>query len=189
MRAIDVAFTGCREALFPLRSNCWEPLPRFPVASNRGVHVDKQRRWRMPLGRYFAFVGSALLALLFVADWYMPKLAAEPARSDVDRSIIRIHSGHKWPEAVVIDTRLPTIVPPPIAAAAAMAQEKTPGNAFALATPDTVAGHAVPAVRPASVSIAPKRVAERRRTRSYPASPRVARYDMIGPRDAWFGGW
>jgi hypothetical protein len=27
----------------------------------------------MPLGRYFAFIGSVLLALLFLADWYLPQ--------------------------------------------------------------------------------------------------------------------
>jgi hypothetical protein len=103
-----------------------EPLPRFPVAPNRGVNVDKQGRWRMPLGRYFAFVGSALVALLFVADWYMPKLAADPTRADIDRTTIRIHSRRNWPEAIILDTSLPTIVPPPIAAASAARAEHTP---------------------------------------------------------------
>jgi hypothetical protein len=32
----------------------------------------------------------------------------------VDKSIIRIKSAHKWPEPIVIDTSLPTIVPPPL---------------------------------------------------------------------------
>ena len=66
-----------------------EPLPRFPVAPKPWVHGDKQRRWRMPLGRYLAFVGSALLALLFLTDWYLPKFAADPTRADVDRTTIR----------------------------------------------------------------------------------------------------
>jgi hypothetical protein len=64
----------------------------------------------MPLARYFTFVGSLLLALLFLADWYFPKLVAAPARAGVDKTIIRLHSAHKWPEAIVFDTTLPTLV-------------------------------------------------------------------------------
>ena len=47
---------------------------------------------QVPLGRYFFFAGSLLLGMLF----------------------IRIKSAHKWPEPIVIDTSLPTIVPPPL---------------------------------------------------------------------------
>lgn len=83
----------------------------------------------MPLGRYFAFTGSILVALLFLADWYMPKTSIAPGRPDVDRSIIRIQSLHRWPEAVVFDTSLPTIVPP--AAVAAVPVEKSSREAFA----------------------------------------------------------
>lgn len=71
----------------------------------------------MPLGRYFLFTTSLLLALLFLTDRYMPQPAAEAMRADVDRTIIRIHSGHKWPDAVAIDTNLPTISPPQVAVA------------------------------------------------------------------------
>lgn len=67
----------------------------------------------MPLGRYFASVGSVLLALLYLADWYLPRQDAMPAGADADRTVIRLHSAHKWPERIVIDTSLPTIVPPP----------------------------------------------------------------------------
>jgi hypothetical protein len=84
----------------------------------------------MPLGRYLAFTASLLLALLFIADRYMPKLAPEAMRADVDRSIIRIHSGHKWPDAVVIDTSLPTITPPQ-AIAASVPAKTLPRDAFA----------------------------------------------------------
>jgi len=61
---------------------------------------------------YFAFVGSMLLMLLFVFDWYLAHSPAKAERADVDRSIIRIHSQHKWPSAVVFDTSQPTIIPP-----------------------------------------------------------------------------
>ncbi len=72
----------------------------------------------MPIGRYFIFVGGVLLTLLLLSDHYLAGPTAPSARADVDRSIIRIHTRHKWPEALVYDTSLPTIVPPIVAAGA-----------------------------------------------------------------------
>ena len=67
----------------------------------------------MPLARYFFFVGAALLALLFVADAYLPKLpAAERTNVTAGLSVIRIHSDRKWPEPVVFDTNLASVAPP-----------------------------------------------------------------------------
>ena len=68
----------------------------------------------MPLARYFVFVGGGLLALLFVVAAVLPQVpAADANRTDtaVDKPIIRIHSDRKWPERVVFDTSIPTIVP------------------------------------------------------------------------------
>jgi hypothetical protein len=68
----------------------------------------------MPLARYFFFVGGFLLALLFVIDSTLPKVTeTESVRADAgtNKSFIRIHSDRKWPERVVFDTSLPTIVP------------------------------------------------------------------------------
>jgi hypothetical protein len=70
----------------------------------------------MPVLRYFLFVGTALLALLFAVDAYLPKL---PAANNVntaanvasDLAVIRIHSVQKWPERVEFDTSLPTVTP------------------------------------------------------------------------------
>src|SRR6478672_13528433 len=69
---------------------------------------------KVPLVRYFFFVGSLLLALLFIAEWYLPASSSQTLfrEARVDKSIIRIKSAHKWPEPIVIDTSLPTIVPP-----------------------------------------------------------------------------
>jgi hypothetical protein len=69
---------------------------------------------QVPLGRYFAFVGSLLLGMLFIADWYLPSASSHTffREARVDKSIIRIKSAHKWPERIVIDTSLSTIVPP-----------------------------------------------------------------------------
>jgi hypothetical protein len=67
----------------------------------------------MPLVRYFVFVGGALLALLFVADVYAPKSAAVTATetANTDNPTLRIRSDRKWPERIVFDTSIPTIVP------------------------------------------------------------------------------
>jgi hypothetical protein len=73
------------------------------------------------LARYFLFVGSALLALLFVADMEMPKLPVTQGAYDAaaDLPAIRIHSDRKWPERVVFDTSVPAIVPAPVVTAQA----------------------------------------------------------------------
>jgi hypothetical protein len=70
----------------------------------------------MPLARYFLYVGAVLLALLVAADEYLPKLPVV-ARANADFPIIRIHihSDRKWPERVVYDTSVPTILPAQIA--------------------------------------------------------------------------
>ena len=66
----------------------------------------------MPIMRYFLFVGGVLLALLFVSDAYLPKAAvANSTGPGVDKSTVRITSIQKWPERIVFDTSLPTIVP------------------------------------------------------------------------------
>lgn len=83
----------------------------------------------MPLMRYFVFVGGALLALLFVANAFLPAPpVAVSSRSAVDLSVIRIHSDRKWPERVVFDTSRPTMTPAPapvVAAAQAPSPQKT----------------------------------------------------------------
>jgi hypothetical protein len=83
----------------------------------------------MLLARYFLSVGGILLALLFVADAIAPKVpVAATDRNDVavDKSVIRIHSDRKWPEPVVFDTNVPTIVPAQTVKAEAVAAPPTP---------------------------------------------------------------
>jgi hypothetical protein len=76
----------------------------------------------MPLARYFFFVGGVLLALLLISDAYLPKSpVADRVYTDIDKSIIRIHSDRKWPERVVFDTSRPTIVPPQLVSTVASA--------------------------------------------------------------------
>jgi hypothetical protein len=71
-------------------------IATFPVFEFEKRRLNALVVPAMPVGRYFLFVGSALLSLLYLADWYLPRLAAEPAHSEVDRTIIRIHSEHQW---------------------------------------------------------------------------------------------
>jgi hypothetical protein len=67
----------------------------------------------MPIARYFFFVGGVLLALLFAFDSNVPNgPLAERAQAAIDLPAVRIHTDRKWPEAIVFDTSMPTIVPP-----------------------------------------------------------------------------
>jgi hypothetical protein len=66
----------------------------------------------MPLFQYFGWVGSFLLAALFAANWcYSAPIAPAPL-SDVpldQKVLIRIHTDHKWPERVELDTTRSTL--------------------------------------------------------------------------------
>ena len=66
---------------------------------------------RMPVLRYFLYIGGVLLGVLFILDAYLPTLPMPFGVHD-QLPLIRIASDRKWPERVVYDTNLPTIVPP-----------------------------------------------------------------------------
>jgi hypothetical protein len=143
----------------------------------------------MPLGRYFLYVGGVLLTLLFVADWYFSPLKAASTdttstNSDFDHAIIRIHSIQKWPQAVVIDTTLPTIVPPPsmIARARAPAAPGAKPVREALA----MAIEPAPAKSKESTKTAKPHV---RHVRVARAAPRFTPFGMFGYNNAWPAGW
>jgi hypothetical protein len=86
----------------------------------------------MPLLQYVGFVGGALLLMLLGAHWVLPQPAEAPVRSAA-RPAIRISSVERLPERVVIDTSLPTIVPPD---SAHKAIEPPPEQALVAVTPD-----------------------------------------------------
>jgi hypothetical protein len=124
-----------------------------------------------------------LLALLFVADWYLPKPAAlEPGRREAQVSGIRIASAAKLPERIVYDTSQPTIVPPPAPTAVAAAAppelkiQSLPRDAFALATPVS---------KPSTIPVRKKvRVAKRQKLN------RLAAYQQPAqPQPFWRPGW
>jgi hypothetical protein len=137
----------------------------------------------MPVGRYFLYIGGVLLALLLIVDWWLPSLGSVSDPSDVDRTTIRIHSAQKWPAAVVIDTTLPTIVPPTVAMAAAPAPPppaRPVREAFALA-------EATPEIKPAEAAKPAKQHVRRARVARAPAG-QVGGYDMFAPRNESFFG-
>jgi hypothetical protein len=109
----------------------------------------------MPLMRYCVFVSSVLLALLFIADAYLPKLPTAGKTAALPPGI-RIYSDQKWPERIVYDTSVTMVrsapaansgaadsAPPTIAVASAKLREalaelppqpanpKTPQHKFA----------------------------------------------------------
>ena len=65
----------------------------------------------MPIIRYFVFVGSVLVALLFAIDRYLPTPPETGQASDPDKTIIRIRSARSLPEKIVFDTRPQTAAP------------------------------------------------------------------------------
>ena len=101
----------------------------------------------MPLSRYFGFAGTALLMLLLVSHWLLPESTAEPVRSGIDKTVIRISSIEKPPEKVVFDTSLPAVVPPssvalPPRIAAVAAPPVQSAFAFVQITPGPLPGFA-----------------------------------------------
>lgn len=97
--------------------------------------ASQRREFVMPIVRYIACVGTSLLALLFAANWFLPKPPPEPAHEAIDKPIIRIASVQHPPERVVIDTNQPTIVPPPTLSRDAVRVEPSPLQSYASADP------------------------------------------------------
>ncbi|MCK1268520.1 hypothetical protein ABIB75_005639 [Bradyrhizobium sp. GM2.2] len=65
----------------------------------------------MPIFRYFFFVGGALLALLFAANYVLPTspVTQAIATASNEQPLIRIRSDRHLPERVVLDTSQPTL--------------------------------------------------------------------------------
>ena len=102
----------------------------------------------MPIARYIAFVGSLLVAILFIADWCLPMAPTQSVTSrEADKPIIRIKSDHKLPERIVFDTSAPIIVQqtPPVVADAPVTDP--PREAFAMMGAQVAAVSKTPPVR------------------------------------------
>ena len=93
----------------------------------------------MLLLRYFVLVGGMLLGLLLLADRFFPAstAAATATDSEIDRSVIRIHSSHKWPNAVRMDTNavMPAAAPATVEAALPSAPVERTRQAYAFEPP------------------------------------------------------
>lgn len=79
----------------------------------------------MPIFRYFVFIGGALLALLFAADYVLPSqpVADAVVAASNDQPLIRIRSDRHLPERVVLDTSQPTVAAPVVRTAAVAAPQ------------------------------------------------------------------
>jgi hypothetical protein len=86
-----------------------------------------QQNVTMPLARYFFVVGGTLLAVLFAVNAYAPSpVVASAEVANAFKPVVRIHSSQKLPERIVMDTSIPTIVPPSAPAVVAEAATKIP---------------------------------------------------------------
>jgi len=123
--------------------------------------------------------------MIFVADWYLPDSPETFREAQVDKSIIRIKSAHKWPERIVIDTSLPTIVPPPSQVVANTPVFNQPREAFAQldAPSQQVSRNPSPTSKPkAAKKVTHTRVAAYR-------EPPQASAPEISPREVLPAGW
>jgi hypothetical protein len=143
----------------------------------------------MPVLRYFLYVGTALLVLLFAVDAYLPKLPAADnvntaANVASDLSVIRIHSVQKWPERVEFDTSLPTVPPAAVVLAAnnVPADATTPArmrDAFAQLQTSQLQPHELQAPEPKKPELKPP--PKRRVVASKTVTSRTMAKNQIGP--------
>jgi hypothetical protein len=144
----------------------------------------------VPLGRYFLFIGGVLLAILFIAERYLPQSASETFTREAraDKSIIRIKSVHQWPERVVFDTSLPTIVPPaPVLADAAVVNQAGLAQAPVINPPREAFALLIAPVRHGSES--PKQAKTKRKVVTPLPAVRMADYRPAVRSEALPAGW
>lgn len=122
-----------------------------------------------------------MLALLFAADWYFPKSAAETTATDIDRSTIRIHSNHSWPAAIRFDTNMPMPHVPP----ATMAEATIPAPAISPAPKPVQQAYAT---APPPAAKAPVKLRRHVRSVSRLAS-RDTRRRVASTQFNWFPTW
>ncbi|MCK1386188.1 hypothetical protein [Bradyrhizobium sp. 21] len=147
----------------------------------------------MPIFRYFVFVGGALLALLFAANYVLPAspVTQAVAAASNEQPLIRIRSDRHLPERVVLDTSQPTIAAPAVKIAAVAApQPPVEGMSPALAEMSAKArvretfAQFTPAAK-AQPSQAPVQ-AKRKVARTHPA-PQPGRPMMLVAQQPHFG--
>jgi len=141
----------------------------------------------MPVARYFVCVGTVLLALLFIADAWLPHLPA--GKADVPIPVVRIHSDRKWPERIVFDTSAPM---PQVAAVAAKGDSKRQAVAMSDRMRDAFAQLQKPDDAKVQAKNAktqdvrhPQKIARRHIARPPPRDPRQYQYAWSGERMWW----
>ena len=145
----------------------------------------------MPVLRYFLFVGGALLALLFAIDAFAPKVpvvVAAEASATTENPTLRIRSDRKWPDRIVFDTSLPTIVPP--AQTAATEVSPPPPTAAGEFTAKARVRESFAQFRPADESKPEAKPQPKRKIakhRAPPAAPQVALVAQQPQRFGFFG--
>jgi hypothetical protein len=138
------------------------------------------------LVRYFLYAGSALLALIFLADWYwpaaQPTVAGQVRETSIDKEILRIRSAQKWPPKIVFDTSIPTIVPPQALVASVPPAPPPPLKAAEALNKPVLNAHAE--ARPVQAQTPPRKVA---RHRTYkPAPPQFGPYPVASAWSPWW---
>jgi len=142
----------------------------------------------MPVLRYFLFVGGALLALLFAIDAFAPKVpvvVAAEASATTENPTLRIRSDRKWPDRIVFDTSLPTIVPP--AQTAATEVSPPPPTAAGEFTAKARVRESFAQFRPADESKPEAKPQPKRKIAKHRAAPQVALVAQQPQRFGFFG--
>lgn len=154
----------------------------------------------MPLLRYFVGIGGALLALMLIANVYLPAPQAplQQQTNGIDKSTIRIASRQKGPERVEIDASLATIVPSVDVAQAQIQPARAATRPAAVADADTRDAYAqMPTATDKPVAASPKKPKARvARNDAQRRAAQPARVAML-PRPqqppplfaSFFGGW
>jgi hypothetical protein len=142
----------------------------------------------MPVLRYFLFVGGALLALLFAVDAFSPKVpvvVAAEASATTENPTLRIRSDRKWPDRIVFDTSLPTIVPP--AQTAATEVSRPPPTVAGEFTAKARVRESFAQFRPADESKPEAKPQPKRKIAKHRAAPQVALVAQQPQRFGFFG--
>jgi hypothetical protein len=141
------------------------------------------------LVRYFLYAGSALLALLLLADWYWPAasttVASQAQEASLAKEILRIRSAQKWPQKIDFDTNIPTIVPAPALVASVPPAPPPPFKAAEVLNKAVLDAHAE--VKSAMQAQKPPRKVAAVRHRTYrPAPPQVSPYPVASAWSPWW---
>ncbi len=147
----------------------------------------------MPLARYFFCVGAVLLALLFAIDTGSSKLPAADSTAAIstpatDVPAQRIHSDRKWPERVVFDTSMPTIVPAPAPQTVAAKPDVAVQPAFAEISAKTRVRETFAQFRPEDEKKPEVKAPPKRKVAKSRAAPPMMMVEQQ-PRFGLFGTW